>query len=800
MSVRLYKVENGVTKPLFPENEALLVVEATPIAEAAAKVGRTFTISLVKDEKTPRVLGTKECASLQEVAEVAAVNAWCPAVFSDGYRHKESFAQEDLLTYDVDDGLAVDEAVRRCKGAGVEATILLSRNHQKEKRGKVEDRFRVILPLERQISSVAEHAATWKHWAKELFSDEAGKLLVDTKAKDPARFFNASPVVYWGSDGGAALRVIDAKAEPAKPVDRDAAEARLAAWPKSERLRKAEKHLADLVRKGVLAVEGDRDSKTIWMANTIGWGHGLSEEMCFELLAEQWNPHNPHPWSDEELREKVGNAYRYGHEHAFGHELLVTAPLTSKTKARGAADPESDDEEEGGGPDTSQNAPSVPPFPQKDWDATIMGQSTVPVLDERFAILRAKDGPPTRITLKVDERNQAQALTVDEPELLAHLAKRYADAGTRLQRRVLSDSVFYWRAHAEPLDVEPLALTAQDDDRLSFCRLNWTPAEGDWSAWKEFTSRCKDPELVMGYVGACFVPQNETRQALILRGDGEDGKSTALKVICRKLGAGGGSINDTSVNESKRWLLSTVYGRRVIVYPDCKLERFCLSSTFRNLVSGDVVPIEFKGAGAFNSVMRCKLIIGTNEQMQIPSTPADRSRVLLVEVAPSKVTDDPTWEGKLDAQFPAFIHECLKAYEVRCPRHGKLIVGDVVREEVEAASEDLEAQYADAFAESFIFAPGWCLYRDDFREALSRRASVWDFSTKSKTDLGQFYKWLRGRGVTDGKSNGRLYLNGIAFKESAAEARQQQENTYSDVPSAALLDFWLQVFAAETKS
>ncbi len=697
----------------------------------------------------------RTCADLEALAAVVSTCDWCPGVFSDGHRHKSSFAHSDLIVFDVDDGLTADEAQKRLDAAELSYLLLLSKSHGIPKGDKPAcDRFRIVLPAERRITSLEDHAATWASWYEDVLPE------ADTKAKDAARFFYASPKGWTGNTGKpATVLSTDAPSAKQPPPTMEEAEARLAPWPLSERVRRAEVRLEALVKKGVLAVEGDRDSKTIRIARAIGHDFGLGSAIATDLLWRGWIPHCPHPWplkddpKGEDLTTKVENALdTYTPDHAYGYELLLTAPadLKAKLEAGGAEVPELED---------GRPALSIPPFPQKDWDEVVLGNNTVPVLNERFRVLRAKEGPPTRITIKVDDWNQAQALPDDEPELISYLVGRYADAGVRLKKKVILDSVFYWRAHAEPLAEEPLPLTYEGDPRLSFCRLPWTPAEGEWAAWKEFTSRCSDPELVMAYVGACFTPENETRQALVLRGDGEDGKSTAIGVLVGALGSGGGSINDISVTETKRFLLSSLYGTRVVAYPDCKVEKFCLTSVFRSLVSGDLVPIEFKMAGAFKAQMRCKLIIGTNEHLQVASTRADQSRVLLVEVAPSKNTDDPSWKLRLREQLPAFVFECLKAYARRCPNHGKLDVGEVVSEEVQAAAEDSRPAFRTRSRKLYACAPARRLYKSELRAGLAQNGVRVDVDQY----IGRAVAWLASRGVAQrwDKARSTRYFDGL---------------------------------------
>jgi P4 family phage/plasmid primase-like protien len=67
------------------------------------------------------------------------------------------------------------------------------------------------------------------------------------------------------------------------------------------------------------AVEGQKgDNATFRAACKILRGFGLSEEECFQVLLEEFNPRCDPPWSERELSEKIRNAREYGKEPIDG--------------------------------------------------------------------------------------------------------------------------------------------------------------------------------------------------------------------------------------------------------------------------------------------------------------------------------------------------------------------------------------------------------------------------------------------------------------------------------------------------
>lgn len=57
------------------------------------------------------------------------------------------FTGSTLLFADIDDGLPLKEALERIEAHGIEAYLLTSKSHQKEKNGKINDRYHIFFPI-----------------------------------------------------------------------------------------------------------------------------------------------------------------------------------------------------------------------------------------------------------------------------------------------------------------------------------------------------------------------------------------------------------------------------------------------------------------------------------------------------------------------------------------------------------------------------------------------------------------------------------------------------------------------------
>ena len=115
--------------------------------------------------------------------------------FLDGYRKAvngiEGFT---LVMLDFDEGVALDTA----KLIFEEYTYLIAttKSHRKDKKGKIEDRFRVILPMQDKLELNAEE---YSKFYKALLDDLP--VQADKATSDISRFFYSSEGEHWYNEG-----------------------------------------------------------------------------------------------------------------------------------------------------------------------------------------------------------------------------------------------------------------------------------------------------------------------------------------------------------------------------------------------------------------------------------------------------------------------------------------------------------------------------------------------------------------------------------------------------------------------
>lgn len=98
------------------------------------------------------------------------------------------------------------------------------------------------------------------------------------------------------------------------PVDMPRVPEKERQWDAPETLIRAKAWLSGLVLAGDVAVEGaGGDAYTFEVCCKL-LEMAVTPDTAFELLSDLWNPHCSPPWSDDELKTKIGNAWKYGQE------------------------------------------------------------------------------------------------------------------------------------------------------------------------------------------------------------------------------------------------------------------------------------------------------------------------------------------------------------------------------------------------------------------------------------------------------------------------------------------------------
>lgn len=161
-------------------------------------------VSIISTLDLGKVIDEVDCENMAAVEQIARTRSWAPASFKSDRRLNAEFEGTDLLVLDIDEGMSIPQAIQAF--SSYKCLVLASKNHQKEKNGRVEDRFRVVLWLTQRCEKAVDFKATWKK-AQGLWP------VIDKQASDPARFYYASPETLFKNETGLTVDVIQGQEE-----------------------------------------------------------------------------------------------------------------------------------------------------------------------------------------------------------------------------------------------------------------------------------------------------------------------------------------------------------------------------------------------------------------------------------------------------------------------------------------------------------------------------------------------------------------------------------------------------------
>lgn len=156
-----------------------------------------------------------EINSLGDIIKYTTKYNYSMGVFTDNYRKASNFIGASAIGLDVDNEdpdvhHTMDEAVDKFKD--YKHVILPSKSHQKEKNGRVADRFRVILFFDDKITNKQDYRATWQ-----TIMDYYPAI--DTACKDTSRFYYPSTDVYSKNPKGKTWPIATYVAPVAEEID-----------------------------------------------------------------------------------------------------------------------------------------------------------------------------------------------------------------------------------------------------------------------------------------------------------------------------------------------------------------------------------------------------------------------------------------------------------------------------------------------------------------------------------------------------------------------------------------------------
>lgn len=286
--------------------------------------------------------------------------------------------------------------------------------------------------------------------------------------------------------------------------------------------------------------------------------------------------------------------------------------------------------------------------------------------------------------------------------------------------------------------------------------------------WDSWLARVDFPETFKAYVWSIFQPDNWGRQALWIKGGGNDGKSSALNAIISFMGREHTcSVTPESLKGS--FFFASAIGKRLAVYMDCKNTHVLRSESIKSLLGRDTVNINGKYVTPYSGQVYCKLLVSSNDLPQLNyNDNSELTRLLLIHI--ESFLDpfgDPFFEQNLEVEFPAFLFKCKEAYVAQCPKGRELIVPPRMKETISSACSSIDSDLIERFVEDELeLGPTYAVSKLELHGVLKDYFAKNWLSSESRFAFNDLTKYLMKKGVTfERLSTGMRIYKGVRLKE-----------------------------------
>jgi len=207
----------------------------------------------------------------------------------------------------------------------------------------------------------------------------------------------------------------------------------------------------------------------------------------------------------------------------------------------------------------------------------------------------------------------------------------------------------------------------------------WERSMADW-----FSSEPDMIDLIQQWFGYCLIPDTHQHKAMILIGEGANGKS----VLCNTLKALVGSENVSAVSLmslGKPFAVAELFGKLVNLTIEADIRENMEEGIFKQVVSGDIVLAERKFMNPFTFCPFARFTIATNNLFRVD----DRSegfyrRLLIVRFNRTFAENqqDRHLTSQLMAELPGILNWSLAGLAL-LEEQGRFLIPQAVRNEVE---------------------------------------------------------------------------------------------------------------------
>ena len=311
----------------------------------------------------------------------------------------------------------------------------------------------------------------------------------------------------------------------------------------------------------------------------------------------------------------------------------------------------------------------------------------------------------------------------------------------------------FWLSEAKAIldtDVPRLALhgdCASDD--ITWCKVDLkrdlTITKDDLSkcpTWMEVVGRMDLPEEFMLWTGGLFLCSADISQYFWLYGEGNDSKSSIVRVFKELLGDTFRTSSSLNEKVNGRFWLENKMDANLIVFNDVNNPSLVQNEIIKGITGGDTMDIERKGTSALTKKLNCKVLMTANKKPKIKLRESDLRRALFCGISkyekPEGTEDISEAEvtGLFMSEARVFINYCANYYTEVLGGKNKIPEPDNARELALMKDGDLE----DAIERHLIVGQNLIMLAEDMQEFKTRLRKLGLYS-KGNAEFVKDYLW-----------------------------------------------------------
>ena len=716
--------------------------------------------------------------------------AWSPTTYADGAtRGNGGVVAISAVVLDFDHGGTPERARQRVVELGLAAWI-----HSTHSSTPENPRFRLIVPLVDHVPA-AEWPGVWPRARAHLDPDG----LSDSATGDPSRIYflpSARPEYpsFTYRVSGRALRLDElppAAADPRRPGDTAPAIA-------SRDLPPAVGTAELLARVGGFSAEGPLFRRLLETTRGEARAHSTNLVLAWVLYrcgATEGQIADFTEWPASEVRSTVRHFETDG-AYSFALETLREAdPVFAKVEREALAAAASAREAGTGvdGPASSLWDAADEPV-RAEFVKHLMQWHAFAAFDDSRELLVYQDGVYARtaaafvdgwVEARFNARQRTASAKFRSEVELAIRARSYVPRDSfnphgqlNVANGVLNLTDGSFRPHSPDLRFT-YKLSADFDPNASCPRFN--------SFLAEVLPDERARRLALEFAGYTLDETNPYQAALVLVGDGENGKSTFLGAIVSVLGHENVAAETLQRLSRGAFSAAELYGKRANVCGDIPSDRLTATGAFKLLTGGDPISAERKHRDPFQFVWGGKPLFGCNGLPEVDDDSHAFFRrwfILPFNVRIDPARRDPNLPAALAAERSGILNLMLEARKALHERGG-FDAATVAADREEWAKRSNSLRWF--LSERVIAEPSAWTPKSEFMAAYGAWCGEKGVTPKTASEVGaQLGRWIPGAASSGRRQAGRVIRVWSGVRLAPTEPPGESEKESSEEPEKEL--------------